>query len=98
MKGMLPLMVLIVIGLAECIVKRHCSCFNAWQLAATTCQGIRDFENLFAVSGSTIAPFESVLDTIAGLNDSRTVTNEICASQSCFFRLEMLYSCCTVRI
>ena len=99
MKAVLPLIVLILIGLVDCTIKRHCTCFNARQFAATTCQGITDFEDLFAVSGSTgaIAPFGSVLDTIAGRSDSRTVINEICASQSCFSRLETLYSCCTVR-
>ena len=97
MKAVLPLIVLTLIGLVDCTIKRQCSCFNARQFAATTCQGITDFEDLFAVSGITIAPFGSVLDTIAGRSDSRTVINEICASQSCFSRLETLYSCCTVR-
>ena len=97
MKAVLPLIGLTLIGLADCIVKRQCSCFNARHFAATACQGITDFENLFAVSGSTIAPFGSVLDTIAERSDSRTVIDEICASQSCFSRLDTLYSCCTVR-
>ena len=97
MKAVLPLIVLTLISLAHCTVKRQCSCFNARQFAAFTCEGITDFEDLFTVSGSTIAPFGSVLDAIAERSDSRTVINEICASESCFSRLEALYLCCTVR-
>ena len=100
MKAVAPLIVITLIRLGDCVVKRQCSCFNARQFAATACQGITDFENLFEVSGSTrtIAPFGSVLGTIAGRSDSRTVIDEICASQSCFSRLDTLYSCCTVCI
>ena len=96
MTAVLPFIVLTLIGLADCIEKRQCSCFNARQFAVAVCQGITDFENLFAVSGNTIAPFGSVLDAIAGRSDSRTVINEICSSQSCFSRLDTLYSCCVV--
>ena len=85
-----------LVGLGECIVKRQVSCINTRQFAASTCQGITDFENLFTVSGSTITPFGSVLDRIAERGDSRSVINEICTSQSCFSRLETLYSSCMV--
>ena len=98
MKAVAPLIVITLIRLGDCVVKRQCSCFNARQFAATACQGITDFGNLFEVYGSTTAPFGSVLDIIAGRSDSRTVIDEICASQSCFSRLDTFYSCCTVFI
>ena len=100
MKAVLTIIVLTLIGLTHCAVKRQrqCNCFNARQFAASSCSGITEFESLFNVSGSTIAPFGSVLGRIAGLRDSRSIINEICTSQSCFSRLETLYSCCTVRV
>ena len=96
MKAVLVLIVLTLAGLGECIIKRQSSCINARQFAASTCLGITDFENLFTVSGSTITPFVNVLDRIAERGDSQSVINEICTSQSCFSRLEILYSSCTV--
>ena len=97
MKAVLILIVLTLAGLGECIVKRQSSCFYAREFAASECQGITDFENLFTVSGSTITPFGSVLDRITEHQDSRSVINEICTSQSCFSRLETLYSSCAVQ-
>ena len=98
MKAVIPIVVLTLFGLADCIIRRQCSCFNARQFAARSCQDITDFETLFMVSGNTVAQFGSILDRMAERSDSRTVINEMCTSLNCFSRLEAFYSCCNVSV